>query len=64
MKENEKKLPGWGSIFLALLLLMAVFSVSLAGCDALVDVGDETHEPGTNMWPVPGGRSADADDGG
>ncbi len=53
MKENEKKLPGWASLFLAVLLLMAVFSVSLASCDSIVDLGDETQEPGSNTWPDP-----------
>ncbi len=53
MKEHEKKQSGWGSLFLALLLLMAVFSVSLASCDSLVDLGDETHQPADNMWPDP-----------
>ncbi len=53
MKENEKKLPGWASLFLAVLLLMAVFSVSLASCDFIVDLGDETHEPADNTWPDP-----------
>ena len=53
MQENEKKHSRWGSFMLALLLLMAVFSVSLASCDAIVDVGEETHEPGSNTWPDP-----------
>ncbi len=53
MKENEKKQSGWASLFLAVLLLMAVFSVSLASCDSIVDLGDETYEPGTNVVPDP-----------
>ena len=54
MKENEKKQSGWAPLFLAVLLLMAVFSVSLASCDSIVGPDTtETYEPGTNTIPDP-----------
>ena len=51
---QEKKLSGWGSIFLSVLFMMAIFSVSLASCDSIVGPDTtETYEPGTNMFPDP-----------
>ena len=51
MKEGKKS--GWAPFFLALLLLMAVFSGTLASCDALVDIGNEEPQAGENWDPDP-----------
>ena len=51
MKEAQKN--GWASFFLTLLLLMAVFSGTLASCDALVDIGNEEPQSGENYDPDP-----------